>query len=1445
LGLEGEMVRAMRRDEQRLVSGRSLSPTDIAQFIRLDQCQRYLKLRLRERAEGRGFLRDYGVAAESITPLLTRSGIEFEHRVKDAISARHSLIPFGEGTGADGGRGADNIAITTLARTLAPGEVVIAYQPRLEAEIGGWHLRGDVDLLRLERLTSGELTALIADIKSSTASRVEHRLQVAFYHRMLAAALDAAGVEYAGIDLAILYRGPASAVDEETARAQHEAAHATFGVDEGLLERIDDPDTWLGAVDDLVTGPDSVARRVATSDLAALPFSLGLKCDGCLFNEYCMKWSAERDDLSLLPAMSEQDKGALHAAGVATTRMLANLKELRTNGDGQTRLVPAPGKEAEARELAATWPVGPRLDELIHRARRYRSFQGDDLTFEWNIPHRGYGSLPYSAPDHNPNLVRVYLDAQHDYLYDRIYLLGALVVGCENGEPAAARRRSVIALADGPPAAPETEEQLFLDWTERTLRAIVEVAAADEHGDAKAPIHLIFFDRFAQKTLLEGLGRHMGMVMGATPLYDFVTQLAAFDSPIASFLSEEIRTQKNYPMICQSLQTVAAFLGFDWNEPGRYRDLFRDRLFDFWRKLDGPLPDGLARPYYIGRARFGSQIPLEYAYAAWNDLPAPERGDDDFAPFRACTPALLRGFHARRLEAMERIAQDFHGNQQTAKRVFDLPDLAAFDESPRGLAQALDEFVMIERHVALGAWKTARLPAPEERVLSGDTLIVRYREADQSAETVDWMRDIARRQQLWEEYAAAYRAAHPEAERVNLTKEQRAASKWTQDGIELRLRLEMRGVDCGLDEALALSELREGDAVIVSPRETVDSRLPATEQTRFTPTPRQMLYDQRATLGRIERQGSTAFVTLRLRDAHATNAMGFAFNAYYEPFTDNELYTIDESPDDWYGYWCKKVTGWLVEGAPNTLFARLQDLQGASVTWPEAAVAGQARFLAGLDALHAAGALHDFEPGKRDFIGGHGTTPALLVQGPPGTGKSYSTAFALFARLQGAMAAERDYRIVLSCKTHAATDVLLENAVKVQAKLRSLLTKYPDVSRGLIDPRLLDVPLFRYQPKGATPPGVTLLRDKRSREANDPEPVGAITASQWAIVGATPGGVYRLTTDKWSKAPWSHPFIDCLVLDEASQMNIPEAAMAALPLKADGHLVVVGDHRQMPPIIKHDWDGEPRRTFHEYRAFESLFAALLERDPPLIQFAESFRLHAEMAEFLRREVYAQDGIAYHSRKHDVLEAIPHDDPFVAAVLDPAHPLVVVVHDERQSQLRNPFEQALMAPVLKALASRHLYALDALDGFGVVVPHRSQKAAMREALALLPTIGDDRGTMSAAVDTVERFQGGERSAILFSATESDPAYLLVAGAFLLDPRRLTVALSRAKRKLILVASRSVFEIISPDEEIFAHAQLWKNLLRHTCTVECWSGERGGHRVTVWGNGPATTCLQKGD
>jgi hypothetical protein len=54
--------------------------------------------------------------------------------------------------------------------------------------------------------------------------------------------------------------------------------------------------------------------------------------------------------------------------------------------------------------------------------------------------------------------------------------------------------------------------------------------------------------------------------------------------------------------------------------------------------------------------------------------------------------------------------------------------------------------------------------------------------------------------------------------------------------------------------------------------------------------------------------------------------------------------------------------------------------------------------------------------------------------------------------------------------------------------------------------------------------------------------------------------------------------------------------------------------------------------------------------------------------------------------------------------------------------------------------------------------------------------------------------------------------------------------------VLVASRSVFEVFSADEETFQNAQLWKNLLRHTCTEKLWEGERHDVAVEVWGKPP---------
>src|SRR5215213_5146760 len=145
--------------------------------------------------------------------------------------------------------------------------------------------------------------------------------------------------------------------------------------------------------------------------------------------------------------------------------------------------------------------------------------------------------------------------------------------------------------------------------------------------------------------------------------------------------------------------------------------------------------------------------------------------------------------------------------------------------------------------------------------------------------------------------------------------------------------------------------------------------------------------------------------------------------------------------------------------------------------------------------------------------------------------------------------------------------------------------------------------------------------------------------------------------------------------------------------------------------------------------------------------------------------------------------------------------------------------------MAAKQSRHARSIS--SALGIVVPHRAQRAALQEAFPELCVIDAATGLPArSAIDTVERFQGGERTVVLVSATESDRAYLLASSAFLLDPRRLTVAVSRAKRKMILVAASSIFSLFSPDEETFANAHLWKNLLLRTCTTLLWEGDRDG-------------------
>src|SRR4051794_4322424 len=310
-----------------------VTPTDVSQFVRLEQCERFLRFRLAERA-GQDFMHAYDVVPQRISPLLTLSGRSFEEKIEQAIRKAFLSVHYAELAGHDHNRPANDADLVREARRLLEREVMVLFQPRLEVALDGWLIRGDLDLLRLERHGDGGLHALIVDLKSTTEVKVEHRLQVGFYHLMLEALFRQHGVGREQIQTGVLYRPPGDATPEgeEAIRPHREAARQWFGLGDALLEVVDDPEAYLRSARDLVTGSDSAARRVAAAPFEQVPFCLSYKCDGCLYNEFCLRWSAEREDLSLLPYMTAVEKEALRRAGVTTIQALALLKDLAPPG---------------------------------------------------------------------------------------------------------------------------------------------------------------------------------------------------------------------------------------------------------------------------------------------------------------------------------------------------------------------------------------------------------------------------------------------------------------------------------------------------------------------------------------------------------------------------------------------------------------------------------------------------------------------------------------------------------------------------------------------------------------------------------------------------------------------------------------------------------------------------------------------------------------------------------------------------------------------------------------------------------------------------------------------------------------------------------------------------------------------------------------------------------
>jgi DNA replication ATP-dependent helicase Dna2 len=274
------------------------------------------------------------------------------------------------------------------------------------------------------------------------------------------------------------------------------------------------------------------------------------------------------------------------------------------------------------------------------------------------------------------------------------------------------------------------------------------------------------------------------------------------------------------------------------------------------------------------------------------------------------------------------------------------------------------------------------------------------------------------------------------------------------------------------------------------------------------------------------------------------------------------------------------------------------------------------------------------------------------------------------------------------------------------------------------------------------------MQDLRLKRGGDPNDRAA------ELQGA---GVVAATTATCGSRVMRAQEFDVALMDEASQLTEP-ASLAAVNL-AD-RFVLVGDHHQLPPVVRAEND-----------LSESLFERLVERYPDAsVMLERQYRMAQRIQAFSSREFY---GGALRPASGEVAVQRIADLPSVESdALPPELRDSVTFVDPDGKSVGNT--NSVEAEHVGDIVARFAAAGVAHEDIGVIAPFRAQVAEISR-----------RVPASVAVDTVDRFQGSSKEVIVVSFVATGD----LDSPIFDDYRRVNVALTRAKKSLVLVGDES--------------------------------------------------------
>lgn len=402
-----------------------------------------------------------------------------------------------------------------------------------------------------------------------------------------------------------------------------------------------------------------------------------------------------------------------------------------------------------------------------------------------------------------------------------------------------------------------------------------------------------------------------------------------------------------------------------------------------------------------------------------------------------------------------------------------------------------------------------------------------------------------------------------------------------------------------------------------------------------------------------------------------------------------------------------------------------------------------------------------------------------IVHGPPGTGKTTTIVKAITVSLK------TERQVLVSAPSNAAIDLLAEKLgdeglrvlrighparVSEQSLSKTLDARiaahpnYKELKQLRRRMEELRVAAFKYKRKyghSEKSRRRMLLRESKALKADadvlEFYIINDLLQNSDVITCTLVGASHPLLRTRTFKT---------VFIDEAAQALEPACW---IPIMRAGRVIFAGDHHQLPPTIK-------SREAAIAGLSTTLFEQCIERQPATATMLEvQYRMHEDIMAFPSSYFYEDKLIAHESVRHATLGTGISPVEFI----DTAGCGYAEEQDPETLSRYNVEEAAFVVRYIDRLAQE----IDLVGNprtLGVITPYRAQVERLTAGIESLEWHEALKSYIT--IDTVDAFQGQERDIIVLSFVRSNDKGEV---GFLADIRRTNVAMTRAKKKLIMI------------------------------------------------------------